>query len=223
MSAWFLKENLCKLQVSKNFQFHRVDITFVLCLHDYKMIFQFWCDRVEKTSVLSDLIRRTNAPEMKWIIMIILKGVTFTFYCYSYFVGFNSYNHDLIVILCVCSRSWLNCFFCSICTLYIILCSDMKLGISERSIFHEFHPDAEDLFNVTCDLKLVCEKLRDRSQRHKRQVSFYYGLVPKYFYPCLASDMCSIYVLSMLWSLISFRLLVSVFLCQASSHVLHID
>lgn len=48
--------------------------------------------------------------------------------------------------------------------------ADLKLGISEKSIFHEFHPDAEDLFNVTCDLKLVCEKLRDRSQRHKRQV-----------------------------------------------------
>ncbi|WMV37124.1 hypothetical protein MTR67_030509 [Solanum verrucosum] len=73
----------------------------------------------EKTSILSDLIRKTNAQEMKWIIMIILK--------------------------------------------------DLKLGISEKSIFHEFHPDAEDLFNVTCDLKLVCEKLRDRSQRHKRQ------------------------------------------------------
>ncbi|XP_059286008.1 DNA ligase 4 isoform X2 [Lycium ferocissimum] len=76
-------------------------------------------NRAEKTSILSDIIRKTNAQEMKWIIMIILK--------------------------------------------------DLKLGISEKSIFHEFHPDAEDLFNVTCDLKLVCEKLRDRSQRHKRQ------------------------------------------------------
>ncbi|KAE9464229.1 hypothetical protein C3L33_03861, partial [Rhododendron williamsianum] len=76
-------------------------------------------NRAEKTSVLSDLIKKTNAQEMKWIVMIILK--------------------------------------------------DLKLGVSEKSIFHEFHPDAEDLFNVTCDLKLVCEKLRDRSQRHKRQ------------------------------------------------------
>ncbi|KAJ0090362.1 hypothetical protein Patl1_14148 [Pistacia atlantica] len=75
--------------------------------------------RAEKISVLSTLIKKTNAMEMKWIIMIILK--------------------------------------------------DLKLGISEKSIFHEFHPDAEDLFNVTCDLKLVCEKLKDRSQRHKRQ------------------------------------------------------
>ncbi|KAL8480268.1 hypothetical protein ACS0TY_026986 [Phlomoides rotata] len=76
-------------------------------------------NRSEKISILSDMIRKTNAQEMKWIIMIILK--------------------------------------------------DLKLGVSEKSIFHEFHPDAEDLFNVTCDLKLVCEKLRDRSQRHKRQ------------------------------------------------------
>lgn len=76
-------------------------------------------NRTEKTCVLSDLIKKTNAQEMKWIVMIILK--------------------------------------------------DLKLGISEKSIFHEFHPDAEDLFNVTCDLKLVCERLRDRNQRHKRQ------------------------------------------------------
>ncbi|KAM7512669.1 hypothetical protein LguiB_011544 [Lonicera macranthoides] len=76
-------------------------------------------NRAEKSSVLSDLIKKTNAQEMKWIIMIILK--------------------------------------------------DLKLGVSEKSIFHEFHPDAEDLFNVTCDLKLVCEKLKDQSVRHKRQ------------------------------------------------------
>ncbi|RYR13707.1 hypothetical protein Ahy_B04g070556 isoform F [Arachis hypogaea] len=76
-------------------------------------------NRAEKTQVLSTFIQKTNAQEMKWIIMIVLK--------------------------------------------------DLKLGISEKSIFHEFHPDAEDLFNVTCDLKLVCEKLRDRNQRHKRQ------------------------------------------------------
>nr|CAD1840284.1 unnamed protein product [Ananas comosus var. bracteatus] len=77
-------------------------------------------NRAEKASILSGLIKKTNALEMKWILMIILK--------------------------------------------------DLKLGISEKSIFHEFHPDAEELFNVTCDLKLVCEKLRDRSQRHKRQL-----------------------------------------------------
>ncbi|KAK6803048.1 hypothetical protein RDI58_000832 [Solanum bulbocastanum] len=54
---------------------------------------------------------------------------------------------------------------------------DLKLGISEKSIFYEFHSDAEDLLNVTYDFKLVCEKLRDRSQRHKHQVAqFLVGL-----------------------------------------------
>ncbi|XP_012702657.2 putative DNA ligase 4 [Setaria italica] len=76
-------------------------------------------NRSEKASILSSLIKKTNALEMKWLLMIILK--------------------------------------------------DLKLGISEKSIFDEFHPDAQDLFNVTCDLKFVCEKLKDRSQRHKRQ------------------------------------------------------
>ncbi|CAM0902638.1 unnamed protein product [Alopecurus aequalis] len=76
-------------------------------------------NRSEKALILSSLIKKTNAQEMKWLLMIILK--------------------------------------------------DLKLGISEKSVFHEFHPDAEDLFNVTCDLKLVCEKLNDPSRRHERQ------------------------------------------------------
>lgn len=63
------------------------------------------------------------------------------------------------------SCSTLHCLWCLV---YFVV--DLKLGISEKSIFDEFHPDAQDLFNVTCDLKFVCEKLNDRSQRHKRQV-----------------------------------------------------
>jgi ATP-dependent DNA ligase len=52
----------------------------------------------------------------------------------------------------------------------MIILKELKLGISEKTVFSVFHPDAEDLFNVTCDLKLVCEKLCDRNQRYKRQV-----------------------------------------------------
>eukprot|EP00897_Mesotaenium_endlicherianum_P010904 jgi/Mesen1/9842/ME000070S09130 len=48
--------------------------------------------------------------------------------------------------------------------------ADLKLGMSETTILREYHPDAVDLFNVTCDLKGVCSKLTDRSQRYKRQV-----------------------------------------------------
>ncbi|BFI04909.1 DNA ligase 4 [Marchantia polymorpha subsp. ruderalis] len=75
--------------------------------------------REEKVAVLGEMINKTNAQEMRWIIMIILK--------------------------------------------------DLKLGISEKTFFSEFHPDAEDLFNVTCDLKLVCDKLRNRNERYDRQ------------------------------------------------------
>eukprot|EP00850_Spirogloea_muscicola_P005410 SM000024S07872 [mRNA] locus=s24:969298:977321:- [translate_table: standard] len=53
--------------------------------------------------------------------------------------------------------------------LICIILKDLKLGVSEKTVFSAFHPDAEDLFNVTCDLKLVCQKLSDRSVRYKRQ------------------------------------------------------
>ncbi|MCO5581115.1 hypothetical protein L7F22_034991 [Adiantum nelumboides] len=76
-------------------------------------------NRDAKTTIFAELINKTNAHEMRWIVIFILK--------------------------------------------------ELKLGISEKTVLHEFHPDAEDLFNVTCDLKLVCEKLKDRNQRFKRQ------------------------------------------------------
>uniref|UniRef100_A0A0D9ZQC1 DNA ligase IV n=1 Tax=Oryza glumipatula TaxID=40148 RepID=A0A0D9ZQC1_9ORYZ len=97
-------------------------------------------NRSEKASILSSLIKKTNALEMKWLLMIILKGW---------------------VALQVAFLQW---FWIAVDAFHL------KLGISEKSVFHEFHPDAEDLFNVTCDLRLVCEKLNDRSQRHKRQL-----------------------------------------------------
>ncbi|KNA22605.1 hypothetical protein SOVF_030970 [Spinacia oleracea] len=51
----------------------------------------------------------------------------------------------------------------------MIILKELKIGLSEKIVFDVFHPDAEDLFNVTCDLRLVCEKLSDRNVRHKRQ------------------------------------------------------
>lgn len=105
----------------------------------------FFIARADKTAILSSLINKTNAKEMKWIVMIILKGTA----------HFNLNQFILFDILYELRYP------------YFV---DLKLGIREKSIFHEFHPDAEDLFNVTCDLKLVCEKLRNRNQRHKRQV-----------------------------------------------------
>lgn len=50
----------------------------------------------------------------------------------------------------------------------MIILKDLKLGISEKSIFYEFYFDVEDLFNVICDLWFVCEKLSDCNVRYKR-------------------------------------------------------
>jgi hypothetical protein len=98
---------------------------------------------------------------MKWLLMIILKGAIPV--PISYLVSFYTFAATAVFLFA-----------------FVFLARfdvDLKLGISEKSIFEEFHPDAQDLFNVTCDLKFVCEKLNDRSQRHKRQVialsSFY--------------------------------------------------
>ena len=68
--------------------------------------------------------------------------------------------------------------------------ADLKLGMSEKTVFSEFHPDAEDLFNVTCDLKLVCEKLHDRNTRNKRQVNLTSGMFITSFMQNLCGFRC---------------------------------
>ena len=42
-----------------------------------------------------------------------------------------------------------------------IILKEMRIGLSETSLFSVFHPDAEQLFNVTSSLKRVCEDLID--------------------------------------------------------------
>ena len=80
-------------------------------------------------------------------------------------------NSERFRLLTAMVQDFILFYFLSCYSLFNFLV-DLKLGVSEKSIFHEFHPDAEDLFNVTCDLKLVWEKLKDRNQRHKRQVCY---------------------------------------------------
>ncbi|MCO5598394.1 hypothetical protein L7F22_052489 [Adiantum nelumboides] len=50
-----------------------------------------------------------------------------------------------------------------------LILKDLELGVREKMILQEFHPDAESLINVNCDLKLVCGKLKDRNERLKSQ------------------------------------------------------
>ena len=46
----------------------------------------------------------------------------------------------------------------------------MQIGMSDKSILKDFHPDAEDLYNVTMDLSTVCKELKDRNKRMPRRV-----------------------------------------------------
>lgn len=46
----------------------------------------------------------------------------------------------------------------------------MQIGMSDKSVLRDFHPDAEDLYNVTMDLSTVCNELKDRNKRMPRRV-----------------------------------------------------
>lgn len=46
-----------------------------------------------------------------------------------------------------------------------IILRQMKIGATERTIFEEWHPDAETLFNVSSSLKRVCWELSSHSTR----------------------------------------------------------
>ena len=49
--------------------------------------------------------------------------------------------------------------------------AEMKIGISENTIFMLYHPDAQALYNVCSDLEKVCHDLRDPNVRIAHQVS----------------------------------------------------
>ncbi|CAG8785113.1 42291_t:CDS:10, partial [Gigaspora margarita] len=46
-----------------------------------------------------------------------------------------------------------------------IILKELKIGMSEKTIFSAFHPDASSLFNVCSDLRKVCSELQDPHKR----------------------------------------------------------
>lgn len=46
-----------------------------------------------------------------------------------------------------------------------IILKDFKLGISQNPILDIYHPDAQELYNVTNDLEKVCSSLTDPNDR----------------------------------------------------------
>ncbi|KEZ45336.1 DNA ligase 4 [Scedosporium apiospermum] len=57
-----------------------------------------------------------------------------------------------------------------------IILKQMKIGASENTIFHNWHPDAEALFSVSSSLRQVCWQLRDPNIRlHKEETGLKLG------------------------------------------------
>ena len=48
-----------------------------------------------------------------------------------------------------------------------VVLKDMQIGMKEDSVFRHLHPDAKELYNSVCDLKLTCEKCADPEYRHE--------------------------------------------------------
>lgn len=48
-------------------------------------------------------------------------------------------------------------------TLKIIL-KDLKIGLKHEKVLPMYHPDALDLYNVTSNLREVCQELQDKSK-----------------------------------------------------------
>ncbi|ORX59718.1 ATP-dependent DNA ligase [Hesseltinella vesiculosa] len=46
-----------------------------------------------------------------------------------------------------------------------IILRDLKIGLSDNSIFDVYHPDARDMYSVSSNLKFVCDSLMDESKR----------------------------------------------------------
>ena len=49
-------------------------------------------------------------------------------------------------------------------------CYILQIGMSESTVFKNFHPDAEHLYNMCMDMKEVFTTLKDKKTRIKRKV-----------------------------------------------------
>ncbi|XP_012285410.1 DNA ligase 4 [Orussus abietinus] len=65
-----------------------------------------------------------------------------------------------------------------------IILKDLRLGMGQKRIFEAFHPDAEDLFDVTSSLRKVCEKLSDPKIRARFGIEIFTHFKPMLLERC---------------------------------------
>lgn len=60
-----------------------------------------------------------------------------------------------------------------------MILKEMKMGLSEKSVLSSYHPDAQDVFDVTSSLSRVCRELKDpKLRQHEIQVSLFSAVRP---------------------------------------------
>lgn len=60
-----------------------------------------------------------------------------------------------------------------------MILKEMKMGLSEKSVLSSYHPDAQDVFDVTSSLSRVCKELKDpKLRQHEIQVSLFNAVRP---------------------------------------------
>ncbi|XP_063243477.1 DNA ligase 4 [Bacillus rossius redtenbacheri] len=70
----------------------------------------------------------------------------------------------VLVVMSAASQKWL----------VRVLLKDMRLGLGSKRVLTAFHPDAQDLYDVTNDLRKCCETLKDPARRlHEAEVQVF--------------------------------------------------
>lgn len=104
----------------------------------------------EQVKLFSHLIQATTARQMRWIVQIVLRDLKVRVVTFDavYLHGFHAYQE------CPNAKD----------------SSNAQIGLSETSILREYHVDAVERYNVTCDFPGVIRELTDPHKRFPFQV-----------------------------------------------------
>ncbi|CAK9814912.1 DNA ligase 4 [Anthophora quadrimaculata] len=69
-----------------------------------------------------------------------------------------------------------------------IILKDLKLGIGKKKIFEVFHPDANSLFDVSSNLRRVCDTLYDPRLRYHHDIKVFSHFKPMLLETCRIED-----------------------------------
>jgi DNA ligase-4 len=106
----------------------------------------------EKVPILRSLIDNMDAGQVRWLVAIIIKDLK---------LGGAVPAVGILYVSVQISRFQAFAFQTQR--------APLQVGYGETPIMRHFHADAENLYNVCCDLRRVCETLHTKDERFKKQ------------------------------------------------------